>query len=117
TIAGFQIAAGSWSFPRLNAPNFRGLEQWTWLGVIPIAATMLAIALIARQRRGGVLLTLSTTAIALVAGMLGFAVSDIDAYKAPRALVAVSGACRRERDIRIASYQYSQPSLVFYCQR
>src|SRR5205823_2072733 len=40
-----------------------------------------------------------------------------DAHKAPRALVAAAGAHRPDADVRVAAFDYFQPSLVFYCGR
>src|SRR5262249_4006803 len=57
------------------------------------------------------------TAVAFT-GLLAVApVHAIDAYKAPRALAALVQEQRTEPEIRIATYRYFQPSLVFYCRR
>jgi hypothetical protein len=41
----------------------------------------------------------------------------VDEHKAPRALVAAAGARRPDAEIRVATFDYFQPSLVFYCER
>ena len=41
----------------------------------------------------------------------------MDAYKAPRELVRASGVADPTRDLRVAAYDWFQPSVVFYAQR
>ena len=60
--------------------------------------------------------------IAAVASVLLVALAilpaaEMDRYKAPRALVAEAGAHDDTRDLRLASYAWFKPSLVFYSQR
>jgi 4-amino-4-deoxy-L-arabinose transferase-like glycosyltransferase len=112
-IIGLVIGIG---FP-IAARRLAGLEQWGWLGLIPVAGCAAFAAFAVKGRRTGALVSLSAGAAAMVGTVMALAAPGVDRFKAPRALVAEAGSLRRDRDIRLASYQYTQPSLVFYNQR
>lgn len=112
-VIGLGLGVG---FP-IAAKRFAGIDQWAWLGLIPIAGCLAFAAFAVRARRPAALVALSGSVAAVVGGVLGFAPTAVDRFKAPRALAAEAGTFCRDRDIRLASYQYTQPSLVFYNQR
>ncbi len=49
--------------------------------------------------------------------LLGWASKAVERHKAARALVQALPRDQLSRDVRVAAYEYFQPSLVFYCQR
>ncbi len=106
------LIGSSWA-----ATRFAGLNRWAWLGLIPAIGGLAAICFAVIRRRMGALVAMSGSTVALVAGVIGFAALGVDEFKAPRSLVMEAGTLQRDRDIRLASYQYTQPSLVFYNQR
>ncbi len=57
------------------------------------------------------------TAVLFVGLLAAFPPSAMDRFKAPRELVRSSGAADASRDIRIAAFDWFQPSVVFYSRR
>ena len=51
------------------------------------------------------------------AGLAGVGGSAVEAFKAPKTLAGILPADQTKREVRIASFEYFQPSLVFYCRR
>jgi 4-amino-4-deoxy-L-arabinose transferase-like glycosyltransferase len=94
-----------------------GVEAWAVAGLIPIAGALIAAWLMRLGRRTEVILSLTVTSILFVALLAAWETVQVDAFKAPRSLVAEAGARQTDRDIRIACYRFYQPSLVFYCRR
>ncbi len=129
------LAAGSASL--LHGRLMPGLAWSVWLGLVPLAGAVLGWVLLqedvrhASGCREGRLRPMPTTsarralALAVVAGtsavFLGVAASwvapSIGQYRAPRTLMRLLPADQTTRDVRIATYHYFQPSLVFYCHR
>ena len=56
-------------------------------------------------------------AVWFIGALAAWGSAALDIHKAPRALVNLARAQQTDRDIRVGSYQYFQPSLVFYCGR
>jgi len=111
---GLLLAGGAVTMPKMRV--FPGLEQWAVLAIVPIlGAIFMAIAL----RKGDRPAFLRATAISsvLFVALAILPAAEMDRYKAPRNLVAESGAKDASRDLRLASYQWFKPSLVFYAQR
>src|SRR5262249_7310222 len=94
-----------------------GIARWVWIGLIPMAGSAVAWLARARRKGGAAVAAVAVSCVAAVAAILAFPVADVDQYKAVRALVAQAGTRQHDRDIRLASYQYSQPSLVYYNRR
>lgn len=117
TIAGFGIASGRWQVADAKFPTLPLLGGWIWLGLIPLVGGAVVGVFAAMHRRTKAVIGLCSLCVAFVAGIIGFAATGVDAAKAPRPLTSEAGTMRRDRDIRLASYQYTQPSLVFYNQR
>src|SRR5260221_6110025 len=111
------LAGGTWTIASISIRPIAGLAPWAWLGGIPVVGAVVAASVWAIGRRGWAVAVCSLRAIAFVAGLFGGAAGGLDDVKAPRELIASSGALRRDRDVRLAGFQYSQPSLVFYGQR
>src|SRR5262249_29904555 len=94
-----------------------GLERWVFLGAIPILGAFGAAWCLRRQRRTGLIASLALASGLFIGPLAVWGGSTLDAHKAPRQLASAIAAHQVERDIRIACYSYSQPSLVFYCRR
>jgi 4-amino-4-deoxy-L-arabinose transferase-like glycosyltransferase len=118
TIFGLLLAGGVVEWKALRGRSWPGLEAWALLGTVPIAgAAAGAWCLWRRQRTGFVLVTVAT-ALAFVIPLAAGGTSALNPYRAPRPLVAQSGALQRDQDIRVACYQLEfLPSLNFYVQR
>jgi 4-amino-4-deoxy-L-arabinose transferase-like glycosyltransferase len=115
TAAGLLVAGGAIPVPKMR--TFPGLERWAALGLIPLlGAAAMAWRLAAGDRRGFVL-SMAVSAVSFVASLAAFVPAAMDPYKAPRGLVADARLDDPTRDIRVACYDWLQPSVVFYARR
>ncbi|HEV3143091.1 MAG TPA: glycosyltransferase family 39 protein [Gemmataceae bacterium] len=117
--AGF-LLAGAMEFANRFGLRFEessSFKGWAWLGLVPVLGGLVAAFFALRQQRARVIATLGGTAL-LFAGIIdGAFLPGLDAWKAPRQLVDQGGSCSRQEEVRLASYHYTRPSLVFYSQR
>jgi 4-amino-4-deoxy-L-arabinose transferase-like glycosyltransferase len=117
TTLGLLAAGGAVTIPLVHFRPLRGLEEGAVLGVVPLFGAALAGWCLRRDCRGAAVVAVALTALLFV-GMLGtWGTLAVDAHKSTRPLVAAFQARQQEPDIRVACYQYYQPSLVFYCGR
>jgi len=115
--AGLLLASGVVEMPLLRGRRYPGLEAWAVLGIMPVIGAGAAWWCVYRQHRNGLVIAVTVTAI-LFLGILGAGGSTaLEKYKAPRTLAQALPAEQTEQEIRVATYRYFQPSLVFYCQR
>ena len=56
-------------------------------------------------------------AVVLAVVLSGWGLEAMEPYKAARSLAQGLPADQIERDVRVATFGYFQPSLVFYCRR
>jgi 4-amino-4-deoxy-L-arabinose transferase-like glycosyltransferase len=112
---GFLIAAGTIPVPGVQI--LPALAPYAGLGLCFTIAGVGMLASWQHQNRGAYLAALVAGTIAFVSLTAAFAVVAVDQSKAPRELVAMSGAMIHDRDVAIASYDYTQPSVTFYVQR
>jgi 4-amino-4-deoxy-L-arabinose transferase-like glycosyltransferase len=113
--AGLLIVGGATSVA-LRHP-LPGLERWAGVGGVLVLAAGLAAWAWRCQQRAWAVGSVMTGALAFVAAAGALVAPALETHKAPRGLVAASGACERGRELRCGMFQYFQPSLVFYCQR
>jgi 4-amino-4-deoxy-L-arabinose transferase-like glycosyltransferase len=114
---GLLVAAGKVAAMPISFRPIAELGRLAWLGGVMIVGGALAWALAVFRRRHAALLVLGTTVIPFVAGLSGLSLPAFNAEKAPSELTAAAGACRRDRDLRLGTFLYFEPSLVFYGQR
>jgi 4-amino-4-deoxy-L-arabinose transferase-like glycosyltransferase len=115
TGVGLLIAGGWLPVPRVQ--QLPGLERWAFLGLVPVAGALVAGWCLRRGWRQGVIGAVALTAVVFMGGVAASVEGTIDAFKAPRPLTASLPADQTHHDIRVAAFNYFQPSLVFYCQR
>jgi 4-amino-4-deoxy-L-arabinose transferase-like glycosyltransferase len=115
--AGLLIGGGAIEVKALHGRYLPGLEKLVWLGVVPILGMIAALWYVRRTRRSAAISALATTALLFTGGVFVFGAPAVDRSKAPRTLAAALPADQTRREVRIASYDYFQPSLVFYCRR
>ena len=109
-------AGGALPFPWWHGERFVGLERFWPLAIPPIAAACFGLHYYRRHQRLHLVVGLSILAVVFNAGLFGMGTTAFDAFKAPRPLAGcIPGLA--DREIRVASYQYFEPSLVFYCGR
>jgi hypothetical protein len=101
----------------LRGRVYPGLIGWAWLGAVLVAGAAVASWLYDRQRRTGVIVTVCASAVLFIVLTLGGAIGAVDRYKAPRQLAGTLPADHLSREVRLATYDWFQPSLVFYVRR
>lgn len=101
-----------------------GVARAAWVGLIPLAGAILGLALLRRPSpagvqfsRGRILAVVAVTASLFLMAAAGWVAPVISRHRAPRDLVALLPADQSFREVRIGTYRYFQPSLVFYCNR
>jgi 4-amino-4-deoxy-L-arabinose transferase-like glycosyltransferase len=114
---GLLLAGGVIPLPAAKMRTFPGLEHWAWAGVILIAAAGLAWWYLRKGNRPAVIGTLVVGAVLFVAPLAAFAPREVDARKAVKPLVIESGSRVLDREVRIASMDFHQPSITFYVGR
>jgi hypothetical protein len=117
-VIGLLFAGGKLSGAALlRGRQLPGLEHAAWAGLILIGAAALAWMCVRRHPRL-VAPVLAAGAVAFVAVVAADAGRDVNSSKAPRDLAAMVAAHIDEpADVRLACYDYFQPSLVFYTHR
>ncbi|MBX9583983.1 MAG: hypothetical protein K2X87_27095 [Gemmataceae bacterium] len=116
---GVGLLVGGGAVPVLPAKArvFPGLEGWAWVGLVPLAgAGVLAWHLLRGDRPAFVTAT-AVVAVVFVGLLAAFPALAVDRYKAPRELVRQSRVGDPGRDLRVASLDWFQPSVVFYARR
>jgi 4-amino-4-deoxy-L-arabinose transferase-like glycosyltransferase len=114
---GLLVAGGVVPAPFLRGRLLPGLEAWAVLGALPILGAAGAWWCVRRQNRAGVVVSVAAAAVLFIGTLAAGGSVAVDRHKAPRPLVQAFGEPPTAREIRVACYQYFQPSLVFYCRR
>jgi 4-amino-4-deoxy-L-arabinose transferase-like glycosyltransferase len=114
---GLLLASGMVELSALRGRSFPDLAAWAWLGLIPMTAAAAGAWLLRRDRRGGTILAVACSAVLTTAPLAGWGLLAMEPYKASRALAHALPGAQLQRDVRLATYGYFQPSLVFYCRR
>ena len=115
-LAGGLVAAGG-MIPLRKWLLMPDLESGAVLGLVPLATAIVAYMLLRREQRTAVVGVVGAGSVMFIALLAAWAPSAIDNYKAPRVLVEALPSDQTHHEVRIASYDWFQPSLVFYCQR
>ena len=112
------IAGGVGELPLLRGRYFPGLENFGWLGLIPIAAAAACWRFARARQYGRFISAVAVCAILLLGPMAAFGSVLFNHCKAPRGLVEQTDALRRAEDIRIGCWHVEHlPSLNFYVKR
>jgi len=115
--AGLLVAGGALPLSFAKGQRLPGVEMWAAAGMLPVAGAAAAWWLARRQRRGPALAALGAAAVVLLGVLAAWGTTAVDAYKAPRPLVEAVLHDQSEREIRVSTFHYFQPSLVFYSRR
>jgi 4-amino-4-deoxy-L-arabinose transferase-like glycosyltransferase len=117
-LAGGLVVASGWLDLRvLRGRAFPDLVSWAWLGMVPVLGAATGAWLLRRGQRGGMIASVAGCAVLLAVLLAGWGLQAMEPYKAARALAQGLPADQVQRDVRVATYGYFQPSLVFYCRR
>jgi len=93
------------------------LAAWAWIGLFPIIGIGLFARCARRGQRQWAVTALAGTTFAFAGLLIAYPPVIVDRAKARKALVAESGARDVYRDVRVGSYDYSQPSITYYTGR
>jgi 4-amino-4-deoxy-L-arabinose transferase-like glycosyltransferase len=114
---GLLVASGRMPLPVLRGRYLPGLESCALLGGLWVSGAGLAAWCWRQGSRGGLIASVAFVAVAFCAGAAAWGAVVVDQSKAPRALAGALPPDQTRRDLRIATFDYFQPSLVFYCRR
>jgi 4-amino-4-deoxy-L-arabinose transferase-like glycosyltransferase len=114
---GIGVASGWIPVHGVKMPTFPTIGPWLTLGLIPISGAAIAWWSMHRGYAGRVVPIVAVTSIAFTASIAAFPITALDDYKAPRQLVADAGVNDTRRDLRLATFEWFQPSVVFYSRR
>ncbi|NBO92886.1 MAG: glycosyltransferase family 39 protein [Planctomycetia bacterium] len=114
---GLLVLGGLIPLTALRARTIPGVHLWAGLGLVLVAGAGAAAWCLDRGRRDGAMtaITLAGAIFLMLAG--AFVAPVVDEAKAPRPLAGALPAELARQDARIATWDYFQPSLVFYCRR
>lgn len=116
TAAGLTVG-GNPGAALLRGRHLPGLERWAVVGLVPVLGALAGWWCLRRHRRGEIVLAVGLSAVVWLGVLVGWGEAAVEQRKATRTLGAALQADQPGGDIYIATYAYSQPSLVFYCQR
>ncbi|MCS6852862.1 MAG: glycosyltransferase family 39 protein [Gemmataceae bacterium] len=111
------VASGVVPLRVLRGHAFPEALSWTPLGLIPLLGAWLGVRCLRRQQRTEALSAVAVGNILFVGILATGIISAVEPHKAPRSLVERNHLCQTDREIRLAAYDYFQPSLVFYGRR
>jgi 4-amino-4-deoxy-L-arabinose transferase-like glycosyltransferase len=114
---GLLVAGGAVPLAAVRGRYLPGLEKLAWLGAVPVTGMVAAVWYARRARRSAAVTATAAAALLLTGGVFVLGAPAVDRHKAPRALAAALPADQTLREVRVAAYGYTQPSLVFYCRR
>jgi 4-amino-4-deoxy-L-arabinose transferase-like glycosyltransferase len=118
TIVGLLIAGGAVDVGLLHGRSWRGLEQWSALGAVPLIGAAVGGWCLYRQRRTAFVAVMVVAALGLLVPLAAAGTVALNQFRAPRPLVEQAGALQRDQEIRVGGYQLEfLPSLNFYVQR
>ena len=100
-----------------NVRTFDALAGWAWIGLVPILGAGAFVRFARRDQRQWAVTALAASTVAFAGLLVAYPPVIVDRAKAVKELVAESGARDLHRDARVASFDYSQPSITFYAAR
>lgn len=115
-IAGTLVASSQIELAAMRGRFLPGLARLAPLGLVLVVGSGVSWALAARRPRAAPV-ALILSAFLFLAPLAAIAGKAFETAKAPAALAETFRGERREPEVRLASLDYDQPSLVFYCRR
>ncbi len=116
-IVGLLIGGGVIAVGGPQARTFPGLERWAWVGVFPLLSAIAGWWFVRKGNRPAVIASLVVGTFAFVGVLSAFAPQEVDNRKAVKPLVIASGARALDREARVGSTDFHQPSITFYTAR
>jgi 4-amino-4-deoxy-L-arabinose transferase-like glycosyltransferase len=97
--------------------TFRGTADWALVGLVPVAGAGVMAWCLRRGNRSGLVGAAVIASVVFLGVTLAFPPEVVERQKAPRVLVAACGIGDATRDLRVAAYEWFEPSVVFYSGR
>ena len=118
-IVGGMILVGLVTAAAIGLANqfFPGLAMWAVLALIPLAGAVKMAMNVRQGNRSGFVMAVSVTAVLFIGLVVIFPARAIEARKAPKELVRMSGVDNPNRDIRLGNFEWMLPSVIFYSGR
>jgi 4-amino-4-deoxy-L-arabinose transferase-like glycosyltransferase len=114
---GLLVVGGLGQWPALRDRHVPGATPWAWTGAVLVAGAVLATWWYEKGGRGGVIAAVTGSTVLFVLSLLGWGIEAVDGQRAPRALARALPADHAQREVRLAAWQWFQPSIVFYSRR
>jgi 4-amino-4-deoxy-L-arabinose transferase-like glycosyltransferase len=115
--AGLLIAGGVIPLTALRGRFFPGLGRVAFVGLVPILGALVAWHFTLRGRRGPALGALGVMGVVFTGTLAAFVPVALNDFKAARPLALSLPEDQTRREVRVATFNWFQPSIVFYCQR
>jgi 4-amino-4-deoxy-L-arabinose transferase-like glycosyltransferase len=97
--------------------QFPGLAVWGLLGLVLVAGAVRMGWCFRHGDRSGLVTAATVASVVFVGLTVALPPAVVDRQKAPRELVRTSGAGDVDRDLRIATFEWFESSVVFYTGR
>jgi hypothetical protein len=117
TTATLLIGGGAIHLSLLRGHVYPEVSKLAGLGGILVAGAVLAGWALQRQARGTTTAIVAGTTVAFVASMIALVPQAFNDVKGGRAIADTLPRGQLTREVRLGTYGWMQPSLVFYCQR
>jgi 4-amino-4-deoxy-L-arabinose transferase-like glycosyltransferase len=111
------IAGDALPVARLHGRRLPGVEVTAWLGMAFLAGAAAAGWCLRRRRPGGLIGCVAASGVVFAGAVALWGAGVVDRFKAPRPLAAAMPEDHLRREVRVAAFDYFQPSIVFYCRR
>jgi 4-amino-4-deoxy-L-arabinose transferase-like glycosyltransferase len=116
-VVGLLVGGGVIPLSGPQVRTFPGLGAWAWVGVFPLLSAAAGWWFWRKGNRPAVVGVPAAGTVLFVAVLSAFAPQAVDEKKAVKELVRESGARVHDREARVASLDYTQPSVTFYTAR
>jgi 4-amino-4-deoxy-L-arabinose transferase-like glycosyltransferase len=114
---GLLVAGGVIPVPAKGLRVLPAVAPWAGLGLVLVAGAAAMGWCLRTGNRAGCVTATTVAAVVFVGLMAAFPAVAVDRYKAPKELVAAAGVHQPGREVRLASLDYTQPSVTFYAGR
>jgi 4-amino-4-deoxy-L-arabinose transferase-like glycosyltransferase len=106
--------AGGMIFANRTLP---GLKPWALLGVVPTVGAITLMWCLRQGNRNGAVIAVAAAAVVFGGALMTVPGEVLERQRAPRELVHAAGLADPTRDVRVAAFEWFQPSVVFYSGR
>jgi hypothetical protein len=111
---GFAISSGVLTPGFLRTQVVPELAKWIWVGLVPLAAGLAGYVLLPRGRRDAWLATFAAGALVVLIPLAAWGPLAFETHKTPKPVAAAIAAHAGGSEVRIATFDCFDPSLVFY---